>query len=306
MRDEGVLGSVGVWGHLDRLDGDALQRYAAGVEELGYGTLWVPETVGREPFVALAAAALSSTRLRVGTSIASIWARDAVSMKMAARTLQELSGGRFRLGLGVSHHHLAQKVRGHTYERPLTRMREYLEAYRAAPYRGPVHDPDADPPMLLAALRVRMLELAATETDGVFPYLVTSERVRWMRGVIDAVSPAEDQRALLAVTLPVVVTTDADEGRAIARAYLAPYLRTPNYHASWLAQGFSESDWEKPGSDRLVEEMVATGDVGTLVQRVREFHAAGADHVALIPLGLDGDTENMATLEVLADELRDS
>lgn len=305
MGDRTVLGSVGVWGHLDRLDGAAVQRYAARVEELGYGTLWVPETVGREPFVTLAAAAFSTTRLRLGTSVASIWARDAVSMKMAARTLQELSGGRLRLGLGVSHHHLTQKVRGHTYERPLTRMREYLDAYRAAPYRGPAHEPAADPPTFLAALRVRMLELAATATDGAFPYLVTRERVGWMRGVMDAVSPTAGRGALLAVTLPVVLVNDEDVARAVARSYLAPYLRTPNYHASWLEQGFTESDWEKPGSDRLVDEMVARGDVAMLIQRVRDFRAAGADHVALIPLGPEGDTENMEALEALADDLRE-
>lgn len=302
MGDQAVLGAVGVWGHLDRLDGDALRRYVAGVEELGYGTLWVPETVGREPFVTLAAAAMASSRLRLGTSIASIWARDAVSMKMAARTLNELSDGRLVLGLGVSHHHLAQKVRGHTYERPLTRMREYLEAYRAAPYRGPEHEAAADPPILLAALRARMLELAATQTDGVFPYLVTAGRVSWMRGVIDAATTQSARRPLLAVTLPVVLGEDA-EARTSARAYLAPYLRTPNYHASWAEQGFLESDWEKPGSDRLLDAMVGMGDAAALVRRVRELHAAGADHVALIPLGAEGDTENLATLEALAGDL---
>lgn len=302
------LGRVGVWGHLDSLGGRRLQAYAARVDELGYGTLWVPETVGGEPFVLLTAAAMATQTLRVGTSIASIWARDAVSMKMAARTLQELSGGRFVLGLGVSHHHLAQKVRGHTYERPLTRMREYLEAYRSAPYRGPMHEPAPDPPMVLAALRVRMLQLAATEAGGAFPYLVTADRVRWMRQVLDAAWTVRLEhgevsgRTILAVTLPIVPRREAAAARSIARAYLAPYLRTPNYHASWTEQGFAEADWEKPGSDRLVDAMVAWGDTATLVGRVAELHGAGADHVALIPLGPDGTTENVATLEHLAGE----
>ncbi len=295
------LGRIGVWGHLDSLGGGAVRSYAARVEELGYGALWAPETVGGEPFILLTVAATATHRLPLGTSIASIWARDAVSMKMAARTLHELSGGRFFLGLGVSHLHLAQKVRGHVYERPLMRMREYLAAYRAAPYRGPLHELDPDPPTLLAALRVRMLELAATETDGAFPYLVTTERVRWMRGVLDrAADDAGRPRALLAVTLPVVPTDDPREARETARAYLVPYVRTPNYQASWAEQGFAEGDWEKPGSDRLVDAMVAWGGVDDLVDRVRALHDAGADHVAVIPLGPDGATNHLPTLEVLA------
>lgn len=304
MSDLSGLGRVGVWGHLDSLDGRALQRYAARVEQLGYGTLWVPETVGGEPFILLTAAALATSRLRVGTSIASIWARDAVSMRMAARTLHELSEGRLVLGLGVSHLHLAQKVRGHTYERPLTRMREYLQAYREAPYRGPAHEPDPDPPMLLAALRARMLDLAVTETDGAFPYLVTEERVRWMRTVVDAAGDrAASRRPLIAVTLPVVQEQEPGAARAAARAYLVPYLRTPNYQASWTEQGFAEGDWEKPGSDRLVDAMVAWGAPAALAARLRALHDAGADHVAIIPLGPDGTTEELSTLEALAAEI---
>ncbi|MFN2484681.1 MAG: TIGR03620 family F420-dependent LLM class oxidoreductase [Candidatus Limnocylindria bacterium] len=292
------LGRIGVWGHLDSLVAQHFGPYVVRVEQLGFATLWVPETVGREPFSLLATAAAVTQTLRLGTSIASIWARDAVTMRCSALGLQELSEGRFVLGLGVSHHHLTQKVRGHRYERPLSRMREYLAAYRAAPYRGPVHEPRPEPPIVVAALRERMVELAARETDGAFPYLVTAERVRWMRDRLDAA--ADEAHPILAVTLPVVLDTSSPSARQTARAYLTPYLRTPNYQASWTEQGFEDADWEKPGSDRLVDAMVAHGDEAALVDRVAELHSAGADHVALIPLASDGTTEHLPTLVALA------
>ena len=290
-----ALGRIGVWGHLDSLPIDAARNYAVRADELGYGTLWVPETVGREPFTLLGLLAGSTRRMALGTSIVSIWGRDAQATRMGTMTLAEAMGGRFVLGLGVSHPHLAGKLRGHTFERPLSRMREYLAAYRAAIYRGPGSEA-GEPPVLVAALRERMTDLAATEADGAFPYLVTADRVSWMRRRLDAA--ADDRRPLLAVTLPVVVGDPAD--RSAARGYLTPYLRTPAYRASWELQGFDETDWEAPGSDRLVDAMVATGDVPALRARIGDLHAAGADHVALIPLAPDGATEHLDTLEALA------
>jgi probable F420-dependent oxidoreductase len=288
------LGRVGVWGHLDSLAADAARAYARRVDELGYGTLWVPETVGREPFTLLGLLAAEMRRTWLGTSIVSIWGHDPQATRMAALTLSEATGGRFVLGLGVSHPHLAAKLRGHAFERPMTRMREYLAAYRAAVWRGP---PAEEPPVLVAALRERMTDLAATDADGAFPYLVTPERVAWMRERLDAAT--DGGRPLLAVTLPVALDGGPEAGDA-ARAYLKPYLRTPTYHASWELQGFEPADWELPGSDRLVEAMVAVGSADAARGRIDELLSAGADHVAIIPLGPDGTTEHLPTVEALA------
>ena len=289
------LGQTGVWGHLDALAIDDARAYARRAEELGFGTLWVPETVGRHPFTLLALLAAETSSINLGTSIVNIWGHDAQASRMAALTLAEATGNRFVLGLGVSHPHLAGKLRGHAYEKPLTRMREYLAAYRAAVWKGP--PVPAEPPVLIAALRDRMLALAATEADGAFPYLVTPDRVRHMRGVLDAASP--ERRATLAVSCPSVLETDADAARAAARAYLASYLRTPAYRAAWELQGFDAADWEKPGSDRLVDAMVAWGDADAIRARIEEFVAAGADHVAILPLSPDGGTEHLPVLEAL-------
>ncbi|MGZ8562964.1 MAG: LLM class flavin-dependent oxidoreductase [Candidatus Limnocylindria bacterium] len=197
----------------------------------------------------------------------------------------------------MSHPHLAEKLRGHRFERPLTRMREFLAAYRAAVIRAPPLEGAAEPPVLVAALRQRMTELAATDADGAFPYLVTTDHLAGMRATLDAA--AAGQRRTLAVTLPVVLGS-GPASAAAARAYLKPYLRTPTYHAAWTLQGFEPPDWEPPGSDRLLDAMVAVGNVARVRERIDALVAAGADHVALIPLAPDGTTEHLATLEALA------
>jgi len=289
------LGRVGAWGHLDSLSAAEARAYARRVEALGYGTLWVPETVGREPFTLLGMLAGETSGLVLGTSIVGIWGHDAQTTRMASLTLSEATDGRFVLGLGVSHPHLAEKLRGHRFERPLTRMREFLAAYRAAVIRAPALDGVTEPPVLVAALRERMTALAATDADGAFPYLVSPEHVARMRRTLDAAA----ERRLLAVTLPVVLGSGS-EAVASGRAYLKPYLRTPTYRAAWALQGFEPADWEPPGSDRLLQAMVAMGDVARARQRIDELVAAGADHVALIPLAPDGTTEHLATLEALA------
>jgi probable F420-dependent oxidoreductase len=288
------LGRTGVWGHLDSLAAPDVRLYARRVEELGYTALWVPETVGREPFVLAAILAEATDSIMIGTSIVNIWGRDAQATRMAALTLQEASAGRFVLGLGVSHPHLAQKLRGHTFEKPLTRMREYLADYRSAIYRGPI-PPAEEPPVLVAALRERMVDLAAADADGAFPYLVTPARVRWIRERLDAAG----RQPILAVTLPAVL--DEAGGRDAARAYLGPYLRTPTYQASWGQQGFVDADWQQPGSDRLVEAIVAIGDGELIRARIGELVEAGADHVAIIPVGPGGSTEDLAVLEALTE-----
>ncbi len=298
------IGRIGAWGHLDSLAIGEARAFARRVDELGYGTLWVPETVGREPFALLGILSGEVRRAALGTSIVSIWGHDAQTTRMAAQTLHEATGGRFVLGLGVSHAHLAGRLRGHDYVRPLTRMREFLAAYRNAIYKGPMAtaaDGALQPTLMLAALRERMLGLAAAEADGAFPYLVTPERVAWTRHQLDRAAAEVDRpRPLLAVSMPAVLETDPQLARDAARRYLAPYLRTPAYQASWGLQGFEAVDWEKPGSDRLVDAMVAWGSADELRASLGDFHDAGADHVAVIPLAPDGTTENLPVLEALA------
>ena len=296
------LGRVGVWTDPDVLPIEEALAFATRVEQLGYGTLWIPDVVGREPFTLAGLLVGVTSSIGLGTSVVNIWGRDPQATKMAAFTLQEASGGRFTLGLGVSHQHLAEKLRGHVYDKPLTRMREYLAAYRSAIYKGPMPPGMPEPLVILAALRERMLTLAATTADGAFPYLVTDERLAWIRGVLDAAAETAGAaaRPVLAVSLPVVLESDPTAARSAARHYLLPYLRTPNYQAAWAEQGFEAADWERPGSDQLVDAMVAWGDADALRGRLGEVMTAGADHVALIPVTAKGDTVDIPVLEALA------
>jgi probable F420-dependent oxidoreductase len=297
------IGPLGAWGHLDSIPASGVRAHVARVAALGYGALWVPETVGREPFTLLGAVAeAAGGRMWLGTSIVGVYGRDAMATRMGAMTLHELTGGRFALGLGVSHPHLVQKLRGHAWDKPLSTMRQYVADMHRLPYVGPRlgEGASAEPPILVAALRERMLAFAAAETDGAFPYLVTPARVAWMRDVLDANAAEGRGRPVLAVTQPCVLDADPETARAAARAYLAPYLRPINYQASWEAQGFGPDDWAQPGSDRLVDAMVAWGTADELRARIAEHRAAGADHVAVIPLSATGVTEDPGVLEAVA------
>ncbi len=298
------MGPLGVWSHLATLPAAELRPFVARVAALGYGALWVGEAAARDPFTQLAAVAEASGPMVLGTSIVNIFGRDAMASKMGAMTLHELTGGRFVLGLGVSHVHLVQKLRGHVYEKPLTRMREYLHVYDRLPYRGPLLTaPDGrptEPPVLIAALRPRMLELAATAADGALPFLVTAERIARMRELLDETAPADRPRPLLVTALATVVESDPDVARAVARAWMTPYCRAENYQASLAEQGFGPDDWEPPFSERLVDALVAWGDVDRVRARIAEFHAAGADHVAVIPTVSDGSGDGLPMLEALA------
>ncbi len=299
-----LLGPLGIWGHLTDLPASQLRPFVARAAALGYSALWVGDGTARDPFAQLAAVAEVSGSMLLGTSIVNIFGRDPMAAKMGAMTLHELTGGRFALGLGVSHVHLVQKLRGHVYEKPLTQMREYLAAYQRLPYRGPVitgiDGKSTEPPVLIAALRRRMLELAASETDGALPFFVSADRIAWMRGVLDDAVALARPRPLLATALAAVVEPDPELARAAGRAWMTPYCRAENYQHSLTEQGFEAHDWEPPYSDRLVDALVAWGDAQTVRSRIAEYHAAGADHVAVIPLAADGATEQRPTLEALA------
>ena len=137
------LGKLGVWAPLDTMTSPEAQAFAQGLETLGYQTLWTPESRGRNVLVAASWILAGTKTLNVASGIANIYARDAMAMANAHRGLNEQSGGRFLLGLGVSHVPLVAGVRGHTYGKPVATMRAYLEAMKAAPYQAP---PPPSPP----------------------------------------------------------------------------------------------------------------------------------------------------------------
>jgi probable F420-dependent oxidoreductase len=293
------LGPTGVWSNFDRLPADELIAFARAAEAAGYDAFWTQESAGRDPFALLAAIAGQTDRIGLGVGIAIIHGRDAVAMRAGAATVQELSGGRMLLGIGASHRDTVSQVRGHPYPPPLRAMRDYLAAYAAAAYRGPT--PHGSPPVIVAALRRRMLSLAATHADGAFPYLVSQEYVARARRVIDeAARDAGRPRPLLVVSQACRLDADAATARAAARRYLDRYLGLPNYLANLRESGFDDEDLAKPGSDRLVDALVAWGSGDAVRARLRAMLAAGADHVAVIPITGEGLHADRASMEALA------
>jgi probable F420-dependent oxidoreductase len=295
-----LLGRFGVWSNFDHLTGPELMAFAGRVEALGFDTLWLNEVSGREPFTALGALAVTTSRVTLGLGIASVYARDAAAAHAGALTLAELSGGRFVLGLGVSHAFHVETQRGQEYLPPLPKMRGYLDAYAAAPYRAP--RPAGDPPVIVAALRRQMLRLAATRTDGAFPFLVPADYLARARQMLDqaAIGAGVTRRPTLVVAMAAVLQSDPVAARATARRWMERYLTLPNYRNNLLECGFDEEDVAAAGSDRLVDAVVAWGSAAEIRARIDACHAVGVDHVALIPLSSDGRQADVAVIEAVA------
>ena len=267
------LGRVGIWTFsLDLQPAARARALAAELEELGYGAIWVPDAVGRDPLVHAALLLSGAGRITVGTGIAQIWGRDPLSMNAGWKTLSEAFPGRFVLGLGVSHQPMVEGLRGQTYERPLAAMREYLERMDAAMYVAA--EPAEPPRRVLAALGPKMLTLAAERTDGAHPYNVPPEHTAGAREILGP-------EKLLAPEQAVLLETDPTEARRIGRSHVAIYRDLPNYMNNLRRFGITDDDIADGGSDRLVDMLVAWGDVDAIRARVQAHLDAGADHVAV-------------------------
>jgi probable F420-dependent oxidoreductase len=267
------LGRLGIFsGELAAFPADVQRRVVAELEALGYGAIWYGEGFARETFVQGAIFLSATERMAVASGIANIYARDPTAMAFGARSLNELGGGRFILGLGVAHASMVT-VRGHDYGRPVATMRAYLDAMDEAEPRWA--GPEApSPPRVLAALRPRMLGLAAERTAGAHPYFVPVEHTRRARRALGS-------DKLLAPAQFAILAGSREEARSIGDSRVSVYLRAPNYRNSLLDLGWSEADIEAPGSDALFDALVAWGGVEEVRQRMEQHREAGADHVIL-------------------------
>ncbi|WP_239513584.1 TIGR03620 family F420-dependent LLM class oxidoreductase [Streptosporangium sp. 'caverna'] len=264
------LGRVGIWaGDLDSHPMAGVRDAVAAIEDAGYGTLWFPETTGREA-MAQAAVLLSATRrITVAAGTADIYARDAVTTAAGQRTLDEAFPGRFLLGLWESHPSLAEDIRGHRFGPPPTTMRAYLDAMDAAPFGPPASAP---PRRVLAALGPDMLELAKRRAWGAHPLGMPVEHTGNARAVLGP-------DALLAVAQLVILDPDRSNSAGLARSYAAALL--PNRRALLRELGFEDVD---SLDDRLVDALVVRGSADDIAHRVEEHLDAGADHVSLYVL----------------------
>jgi probable F420-dependent oxidoreductase len=286
------IGKLGVWAFLDELSGQEAAALARRVEDWGYGALWLPEAVGRDPFSIVCFLATQTQKLVLATGIANIYARDPMSMNAIRNTLSEFFPGRFVLGMGVSHAPLVSDIRGHDYGKPVSTMRSYLESMEKAPFLSvPANEPA---PIVLAALRRNMLKLSAEKTHGAHPYFVTPEHTAHARELLGP-------KAWLCPEQMVLLETDARKARDIARKHMEMYLSLPNYRNNLTEIGFLDSDFEGGGSDQLVDAIVAWGDEKAIRSRIQAHWDAGADHVCIQPFTNDGGRRpDERLLELLA------
>ena len=258
------LGRIGVWWSGSWKDSEQPDLdTAAELEKLGYGALW--SSGGFDPgFPPHFARLLASTeRIPVASGIVSIWAGAPEDVGPAVADLEAAYPGRFLLGLGASHDVIVAD-----YSRPYSKMVAYLDALDALPTPVP---PER---RVLAALKPRMLELAARRAAGAHPYFVPAEHTLRAR---EALGPGP----LLAPEVAVVLETDPTKARELARVYASIYLPLPNYAGNLRTLGYTDDDIDHGGSDRLIDAVIPWGDAESVATRVRQHLDAGADHVCV-------------------------
>ncbi|MEX2238420.1 MAG: LLM class F420-dependent oxidoreductase [Dehalococcoidia bacterium] len=287
------IGRIGIWAFLDMLPQAKAQEAAAEIEEMGFGAIWLPEAVGREVMTSSTLLLSKTKKITIATGIANMWARDAVTMSAAHKTISEAFPGRFLLGIGASHKHLVENLRGHEYTKPFSAMSEYLDKMDAAPFFAAA--PSEPPARVLAALGPKMLKLAAEKALGAHPYFVSVEHTKFARETMG-------DGPLLAPEQAVVLETDPTKARELARKHMAIYLRAPNYTNNLKRMGFTDDDLADGGSDRLADAIVAWGDERVIVERVKAHLDAGADHVCIQVIN-DGGEAPMAEYRELAPAL---
>lgn len=271
------LGRLGAWYGTDKLSSPAQIRELVGtVERLGYDVLWYPESRGNESFAVAAYMLAHTTRLKIGSSIASIYARDAFTSRRGMITLNNLFGDRFILGLGVSHPPMVEGLRGHVYEKPIPAMRRYLN--------GILKDQpgSADWPVCVAALGPLMMKLSGEMTQGAIPYNTNPRHTAEAAKILGP-------NKWLAIEQKVTLETDPAKARALGRKELERYLALDNYRNNFLRIGFTERDLENGGSDDFIDQMCLWGTADQVRAKLREHFAAGATHVAIQPVHTEGD-----------------
>jgi probable F420-dependent oxidoreductase len=255
---------------------------AAQIESLGYRAIWI----GGSPDADLAwvDAALSGTEsVQLATGIVNIWTAPAPAVAESFHRIESAHPGRFLLGIGTGHREHTQD-----YAKPYDALVSYLDELDAAMVPTSRR--------VLAALGPRVLQLSAERSAGAHPYLTTPQHTAKARELVGS-------SVFLAPEHKVVLTTDRDEARAIGRRYLEHYLGLSNYVNNWLRLGFTHDDVRKPGSDRLVDAMVAYGTPDAIAQRLNEHLEAGADHVGIQVLDGWPEDKLLQVLSELAERL---
>lgn len=288
------IDKLAVWLNTIGYTSAELTAFARRLEGWGYGTLWINDGMGSDPFVLAAKILASTERLHVALGVANIYSRDPTMMLGAQMGLNEQWDGRFLLGMGVSHPFIVENMRGHTYEKPAATMRAYLKAMGGLDYAGP--KPARKPLTVIAALGPKMLGLARELAEGAHPFSTTPQHTAMAREIL---GPGK----LLLVEQKIMLESDPETAREIGRGLVIGLAGIPNYRNNFLRMGFTEADLDEGGSDRAADAMLAWGDLAQIRARIEEHWAAGADQVAVQVMARGGGLltpEDEKVLELLA------
>ena len=286
------LGNLGVWYFFDNDSSADAAAKAKRIESLGYGTLWIPETVGKNPLVLASWLLANTEKLNLATGIVNIYHREPGVTRAGQISLAEQSNGRFLLGMGVSHKPLVEGVRGLTYQPPVATMRSYLEKMAASPYTAV--RPEEEPPTVIAALGPKMLELAGSACAGAHPYFTSPDHTRMARETMG-------EGPLLCVEQKVILESDPAKARELAKPVAEIYSSLPNYRNNWLRMGLTDQDIDDL-NDKFIDTTFAWGTVDAINARIQEHFDAGADHVCIQPVNPNGTFGDLhwEALEALA------
>lgn len=253
------LGRYGVWTF-----GVPKPEQAVEIEKLGYGAVWIGGSpAGNLEYVE---PILERTEnLAVATGIINVWTAPADEVADAYHRVEDAYPGRFLLGIGVGHPEHTEE-----YRKPYDVLVEYLDALDAK--KVPTSR------RVIAALGPKVLKLSAQRSAGAHPYLTTPQHTGEARNQLGPT-------VFIAPEHKVVLARDAEASREIGRQTVDFYLGLSNYLNNWKRLGFTEDDVAKPGSDRLIDALVAHGTPEAIAARLNEHLESGADHVAIQVLG---------------------
>lgn len=262
------ISGTGIWAFQLRFgDAGEIAETAAELEDLSYSALWIPD-VGGEVFDAVEHLLSATRTATVATGILNLWMHSPADTAQAHARLTAAHGDRFLVGIGVSHQQLIDQGAPGRYGKPLSAMRQFLDDLDDAPTPLPSSS------RILAALGPKMLELARERSAGAHPYNVTPEHTAQARAALGA-------DAVLAPEQAVALSTEPTVARALGRHHARVYLNLPNYTNNLRRLGFCDEDFADGGSDRLIDALLAWGDVSAIAKRVQEHRDAGADHVCI-------------------------
>jgi probable F420-dependent oxidoreductase len=296
-------------------------------ESLGYESVHVTHIAGHESLTVLTAYALATQRIRVGTGVVPIYTRTPATMAQTAVTIDELSGGRLNLGLGVSHRVTVEHWHGQTIDHPVVEMREYVQIVRAilrgedppegerwrTSFRLAGVEPRPDVRIYIAALSPAMLRLAGEIADGVLLWLCNPDYIRDV--VVPSVREGRERvgAALdgfdIVPAVPSAVTGDRAGAYDVMRSNLLPYFSLPFYRAMLDRSGFGDeiAAFDDAGgdpeamraaiSDRILDALTAVGDEQAVRDGVERYRAAGASSPCVGPIP---KTDFEATLRAAA------